>query len=171
MRKQRNAAKPKKRKWGARTGTGKKKRKLYTPRTKQLAAVQLFVSGSKYAEISRKLGLDRETVVRIVTQEEVHAMVEGFREAVLKMVPNALVALARLIDIGDRTAVIECLYGARVLIDRHEIAPEAEEPVRTYDSTRVLFFGKFGRWPRDEELKAFDKTIPTKPIVKGEFTN
>jgi hypothetical protein len=51
-------------------------------------------------------------------------------------------------------------------MDRHEKATEPEEPIRTYDSTRVLFYGRFGRWPRDSELEAFEKTIPTEPLVK-----
>jgi hypothetical protein len=92
--------------------------------------------------------------------------VQGYRQAVLRIVPDALVGLFHLVKQGDRTAIIEVLYGARVLMDRHEKATEPEEPIRTYDSTRVLFYGRFGRWPRDSELEAFEKTIPTEPLVK-----
>jgi hypothetical protein len=151
----------KRKRWGSTKG------RCYTAIGKQMQVVGLTLTGKRRREIARELGLDRETVTRILSQEENQQLVQGYREAVLKIVPDALVQLSNLVDHGDRTAVIETLYGAKVLIDRHEVAPEPEEPVRTYDSTRVLFFGKYHRWPKDSELLAFDRTIPTEPLVKG----
>jgi len=159
---QRNTAKRKRKreKWGT------SKKPLNTPPSKQALVVGLSLTGKKRSAISRELGLDRETVTRILSQQENQLLLQGYRQAVLRIVPNALVGLSHLVNQLDRTAIIETLYGAKVLIDRHEVEA-VEEPRRTYASTRVIFFGKFGRWPRDDELEAFDKTIKRTPNVKG----
>ena len=148
-------------KWGSTKGC------CYTPIGKQIHVLGLALTGKGRRQIARELGLDRETVTRILSQEEHQHLVQGYRQAVLRIVPDALVGLFHLVKQGDRTAIIEVLYGARVLIDRHEKAAEPEEPIRTYDSTRVLFYGKYHRWPKDYELEAFERTIPVEPIVKG----
>jgi hypothetical protein len=79
--------------------------------------------------MSRELGLDRETVTRILSQQENQLLLQGYRQAVLRIVPDALVGLSHLVNQLDRTAIIEVLYGTRVLIDRHEVA-NVEEPKR-----------------------------------------
>jgi hypothetical protein len=43
----------------------------------------MYLTNVKRAAIARALGLDRETVVRILSQEEI-LLVEGYRDAVLK---------------------------------------------------------------------------------------
>ena len=78
--------------------------------------------------------------------------------------------LAKLVRKTDRQAIIETLYGSRVLLRRQEIEKVNEEPQRTYAYTRAEFFGKYGRWPLNEELEEFEKTLDIQPIVKGELT-
>jgi transposase-like protein len=163
MRTQPNTAKRQRGKWGA------SKKPLNTPPSKRANVVGMYLSGAKIRAISRELGLDRETVTRILSQQENQLLLQGFRQAVLRIVPNALVGLSHLVNQLDRTAIIEVLYGARVLIDRHEVAT-VQEPERTYDSAKVAFYEKYGHWPTHEEAVKFDRTIVRKPTVKGELT-
>jgi len=79
--------------------------------------------------------------------------------------------LAKLVKQRDRQAIIETLYGSRVLIQRQEVAEvEDDDEERDYSYPRVEFFGRYGRWPLDRELKQFEKTLDIKPLVKGELT-
>ena len=158
---QQNTAKRKRAKWGA------SKKPLNTAPSKQALVVGMALTGKKRSEISRQLELDRETVTRILSQQENQLLVQCYREAVLKIVPAALVGLFELVKRLDRTAIIEVLYGTGVLIDRHGVARIQEEPKRTFASTRVLFFERYGRWPLDSELEAFERTIKRNAIVKG----
>jgi hypothetical protein len=129
----------------------------------------MYLSGKKHREISRELGIDRETVTRILSQEEAQLLVQGYREIVQKMVPEALITLHECVKRLDRQAATDVLRGARVLIDRHEVAAVVTEPERTYDSAAVAFYEKYSRWPTHEEAVKFDKTIVRKPIVKGKY--
>jgi hypothetical protein len=144
------------------------KRKLRTPLAKQARVAARRMHGQSIRQIAAQESISKDTVMRILSKEETSLLIRGYRDTILQeYVPLAMNSLKKLLKREDRQATIETLYGAKVLIDRHEVAEEPEEPVRTYDSTRVLFFGKFHRWPKDEELEACDRTIPTEPIVKG----
>lgn len=129
----------------------------------------MHLSGKRYREISRELGLDRETVTRILSQEETQLLVQGYRDVVLKIVPNALVGASHLVSQVDRQMITDVLKGSRVLVDRHEVAV-VQEPERTYDSAKVAFYEKYGHWPTHEEAVKFDRTIARKPKVKGVLT-
>lgn len=154
--------------WGAGESKHGRPYKSSIPLPKRMAVFGLYLSGAKRRAISRELGLDRETVSRIITQEESSELVQGFRQAVLRIVPDALIAAHELVKRLDQRMVAEILYGSRTLIQRHEIE-KVEEPKRTYAYTRVEFFGKYGRWPRNEELAEFEKTLVEMPIIKGEL--
>lgn len=131
----------------------------------------MYLSGAKQRAISRELGLDRETVARIVSNDETRHLVQGYRSAVLKIVPSALIGLRELVSRLSERAIVETLYGARVLIERHEVAEvESDDDERDFSYPKVEFFSKFGRWPLEKELKAFEKTLDIKPLVKGELS-
>jgi hypothetical protein len=126
------------------------------------------MTGETQRRIASIMGLDQETVSRILADDEYQLLIRGYRASVLKAVPKALMGLHWLIEHTDRTAIIETLYGAKVLIDRHEAEHvEEEDPVRTYDASRILFYQKYGKWPTDAEEIPFDKKIPKKAITKG----
>ena len=95
---------------------------------------------------------------------------QAYRDVVLKIAPDALVAASELVNRLNPKVVTDVLKGCRVLIERHEIEHVQRAPVQDYSYSRVLFFGKYKRWPTDEEAIKFDKTIPVKPTVKGELT-
>jgi hypothetical protein len=138
-----------------------------TPTTRDVIIGE-FLSGASRRAIARRLGIDRETVTRTLSQEEVQLIVHAYREAVLKIVPDALVGAAALVHRGDRQTIIEVLYGAKVLMDRHEVEKvDTAPPERTYDATRILFYAKYKRWGTDEEVKKFDKTLTWPTLTKG----
>jgi hypothetical protein len=159
---QRNTAKRKRKreKWGT------SKKSLNTPPSKQALVVGLYLTGRKRSAISRELGLDRETVTRILSQEENQILLQGYRQALLRIVPRALIGASELVDRLDRQMITDVLRGARVFIDRHEVE-NIPPPVRDHSYPRILFFGKYKRWPTDEEAIKFEKTIVVKPTVKG----
>jgi len=160
---QQNTAKPKRKreKWGT------SKRPLNTPASKQALVVGMAFTGKKRSAIGRELGLDRETVTRILSQQENQLLLQVYRDAVLKIVPDALITAHHLVKMGDRQMATDILYGSRTLIQRHEVE-KVEEPKRTYAYTRVEFFGRYGRWPLNSELEEFEKTLDIEPLVKGE---
>jgi hypothetical protein len=157
MKKQPKTAK--RRKWGS------AKSRLTTPDTKQASAIGLYLTGTKKRAISRELGLDRETVTRILSQRETQLLVQGFRSAVLKIVPHALVRAYELVRRLHPQTINNVLHGCRVLVDRHEVSIEEHHvrPITGY--LKVEFYGKHKRWPTDEELKEFEETIEVVPLT------
>src|SRR5437773_1617726 len=91
----------------------------------------------------------------------------SFQATKFSLLPSAIKGLAKLIKKTDRQAIIETLYGTRVLTQRQEIEKVEDEPQRTYDYTRAEFFGKYGRLPLNEELEEFEKTLDIQPITKA----
>ena len=154
----------KRKKWGS------FKKRLTIPKTTQARVVAEYLTGAKQRAISRKLGLDRETVPRILSQPEVELLVQSYRDVVLKIVPDALIGAYELVQRLNPKTITDVLKGARVLIDRHQVEHVQRAPVQDYSYSRIRFFGKYKRWPTDEEAAKFQKTIPIKPTVKGELT-
>lgn len=158
-----NTAKQKRKKWG--TSVRGKAYKPSTPVVKQAAVLALYLQNNKKLTIARELGLDRETVARIISQQENETLLQRYRDVVMKMVPDALIGAHHLVKQVDRQMITDILYGSRTLIQRHEVQ-KVEEPKRTYAYTKVEFFGKYGRWPLDSELAKFEKTLTIEPLVK-----
>jgi hypothetical protein len=126
--------------------------------------------GQSIRQIAGQEKISKDTVMRILSQEETSLLVQGYRDTILQdYVPLAMNSLKRLLKGDDRQAMIETLYGARVFIQRQEVDP-VREPVRTYACPKVEFFAKYGRWPSLEEAKEFEKTLDIQPLVKGELT-
>lgn len=139
-------SKRKREKWGS------SKKRLHTPQPKQ----------------ARELELDRETVSRILSQEQTRLLVRGYRYAVLRIVPQALIGAYELVRRLHPQTINNVLYGARVLIDRTEVE-QIEPPKRTYASAKMAFYGKYGRWPSQEEAEKFDRTIKRIPMMKAQL--
>lgn len=137
---------------------------------KKAAVIGLYLSGKKKLQIAKELELDRETVVRILSQEETKLLVSGYRDAVLRIVPKALVGARELVDRLHPQTIANVLYGSRVLIDRHEVGrliKPSEE--RDYSSSKVEYYAKYHRWPSEKQAREFDRTIKRLPLVKGAF--
>ena len=87
---------------------------LRTPVTKQVEVTALYLSAHKEREIGRQLGLNRETVRRIISQQESSILLRGYREAVMKIIPHALIGAYELVKRLDRRMITDVLYGTRV---------------------------------------------------------
>jgi len=149
-----------------RTKQGQRKGRPYTAKTKQARVLTRVVLGQPERQIAKEEGISRGTVSRIRNSSENAMLLQSYRDMILDIVPNAIKGLAKLVKKTDRQAIIEALYGSRVLIQRQEVE-KVEEPVRTYAYTRAEFFGRYGYWPRNEELEEFDKTLKVEPLVKA----
>ena len=159
---------PAKRKWaGSNSKTGRPMT-LRTPVTKQVEVTALYLSGHKQREIGRQLGLNRETVRRIISRQESSILLQGYREAVMKIIPHALIGAYELVKRLDRQMITDILYGARVLIGRRETEEIKPPQERTYDYPKVEYFAKYGKWPSLAEAKEFEKTMDIEPLVKKE---
>jgi hypothetical protein len=154
------SAKPK-RKWASTA-----KSRMKTSAATQLKVAAMYLSGAKQRKISRELGIDRETVARVLSQSEAELLVQGYRDALLKIVPNALIGASELVKRLNPKVITDVLRGARVMVDRHE-PEQIRQPVQDYSYSRIRFFGKYKRWPTDEEAIEFNKTLPVKPTIKG----
>jgi len=144
-------------------------RKLRTPPVKQARVTARRMHGQSIREIAAQENISKDTVMRILSKEEISLLVQGYRDTILQdFVPLAMNSLKRLLKRDDRQATIETLYGSRVLVQREEIQI-AEEEERTYEMPQVEFFGKYGRWPSLEEAIEFEKTLDIKPFIKGHF--
>ncbi len=145
-----------------------KKRKLRTPVAKQARITARRMHGQSIRQIAAQENISKDTVMRVLSQEESSLLVRGYRDTILQEhVPLAMDSLKRLLQRDDRQATIETLYGSRVLTQRQEIEKVEDEPQRTYDYTRAEFFGKYGRLPLNSELEEFERTLNIEPITKA----
>src|SRR6266404_5903543 len=103
---------------GSRKGT--LKGKPYTPKDKQ-ARIIARSAFQNVSQVARAEGVSRNTVYRVRNAAENSMMLQTFRDMVVDLVPAAIKVLKKLIKREDRQAVIETLYGTRVLIQRHEV--------------------------------------------------
>jgi hypothetical protein len=141
----------------------------YTPMAKQAAEMALGVAGESNVQIARKVGLNRETVTRILSQPECEALAGEYRSEILsRIVPLAIKSLEKLVRKADRVAVIQTLFGMKIFSQRHEMElNKGQLPERNYADAKIKFYYQSGRWPTLEEAKQFDKTIPVKLLLKG----
>jgi hypothetical protein len=86
----------KRKKWGS------SKKPPVTSRATKAKVVAMYLTNVKRAAIARELGLDRETVPRILSQPETELLVQAYRDAVLKIVPNALIGASELVKTRGR---------------------------------------------------------------------
>src|SRR5947207_11543129 len=97
-----------------------KKGRLYTGKLKQ-ARIIARSAYQNISQIAKAEGVSRGTVYRIRNSAENAMMLQAFRDEVLNIVPSALKTLIYHVKKKNLTAAIETLYGARVLIQRHEV--------------------------------------------------
>jgi transposase-like protein len=161
---QHKPAKQKGRKWAAPV------KNPYTPTAKQAAVMALGIAGKSKVQIAREVGLNRETVTRILSQSEYTNIIEGLRSKIASnLTPAVYKSLEKLIKKAHAPTVMQTLFGLKVLSQRHEREVSETVPQRDYADTKVKFYYNFGRWPTKEECLGYDKTLPIEPLFKGEL--
>ena len=63
------------------------KRPLYTPKAKQARIIAASLAGKSQRQIAREVGADRETVSRVLSQSEVQAFLDAYRDQYRELVP------------------------------------------------------------------------------------
>src|SRR5437867_1916175 len=68
---------------------------FYTPKSTQTRIIAGTLAGRNKSEIERETGVSRKTITRILSQTEVKAMLERYRDDYRAMVPGAIALLHR----------------------------------------------------------------------------
>ena len=63
---------------------------LYTPKARQARIIAASLAGRSQRQIAREVGADRETVRRVLSQSEVQALLDAYRDRLRSIVPDAL---------------------------------------------------------------------------------
>jgi len=138
-----------------------------TPQATQVAIEALALTGSNNSEIARRVGVDRETVGRILTLTEMEARRGQARSVILQAVPELAGLLVQIAKNKDLAAILAALRGVGALTNKLEVESSTANEQRSYAFPKVAFFYKHGRWPTLPEAIAFDKTLDVEPLVKA----
>jgi predicted transcriptional regulator len=110
---QHKPAKQKGRKWAAPVNNP------YTPTAKQAAVMALGIAGKSKVQIAHEIGLNRETVTRILSQSEYTTIIEELRSRIAsELVPDLFKSLKKLVKKADRVAV-QWLVHSRITTRHH----------------------------------------------------
>jgi hypothetical protein len=137
-----------------------------TPQATQVAIEALALTGSNNSEIARLVGVDRETVGRILTLTEMEARRSQARSVILQAVPELAGLLVQIARNKDLVAILAALRGVGVLTNKLDVESTTTNEQRSYDFPKVAFFYKHGRWPTLKEAIEFDKTLDVEPLIK-----
>ena len=142
-------------------------RKPNTPQAKQVAIQALALTGSNNSEIARRVGVDRETVGRILTLTEMEARRSQAHSVILQAVPELAGLLVEIAKTKNLEAILAALRGVGALTNKLEVESSTADEQRTYAYPKIAFFYKHGRWPTLPEAIEFDKTLDVEPLVKA----
>jgi hypothetical protein len=144
-----------------------RKRALRTPKSTQARVVAASFAGRSQRQIERETGVARTTINRILSQQEVQAMLDAYRDEYRAIVPLALEQLRRDLSVLPKKgrhanpdtlkAAIEITKGAQVAVPRSQ----GELEVRRDRFSEMT----------DEELDYYIKTgkeLNPKPVVNPE---
>jgi predicted transcriptional regulator len=129
---------------------------LYTPLPKQNHVIAASLAGKNKSEISREVGIKRDTVARILSQPEVQELLAEYRQQARGLVPHCLAGLeAKLITKAgklrksiDWRMMVEVLKGTQVFIGKQE--QEVHEKKDEFDGRsrkELKFYLENGRFP------------------------
>ena len=128
---------------------------------KEAEVMALALSGQSGRSIAKMAGLNRETVARILSQQEHNVLLQTFRSMVMeKAVPLAFKKLMKLLNKGSERPVLETLCGAKVLLRHHEVDMSVKPADRDYSSAMVRFYYEYGRWPTRQEATMSSPITP-----------
>lgn len=118
-------------------------RLLYTPEPLRGRVIARHIGGQSNRRIAAEEKIDRETVSRILSQQEVTQMIEQYRAQLLAMVPKAIGVYDEALASDDlriaATAATKLLEGFRVLSREPS---EAAKPEPDHAQRKYLFLGQ-----------------------------
>ena len=120
--------------------------------------------GQSEREIARSEKMGRNTVARILSQEEFQKAVLEGRTRVIELIQKAIRAYRKILDAKrhrDKAQVARhILDGTQVMIPRSEQVQHTsfEEEAEKRTTAELQFAAKQGRWPTDEEMIHYAET-------------
>jgi hypothetical protein len=135
-----------------------RKRGLYTPPAKQTRVIAASLAGKSNREISRQIGIKRDTVARILSQPEVQELIAQYRQQARGLVPLCLAGLAaklvttkgKLRKGTDWRMLVEILKGTQVLVPKLEEEVTKKDEFEGRSREELQFFIEHGaRWPEE----------------------
>ena len=143
-------------------------KKLKVPQANQTQVLALKMIGKSQRKIAAETDINRETVARILSQNEFDDLVRQLRCRIIKdLAHKAIDCVEKELKKGNAKVALQVLLGLKVLSPRTQVEMKRAEPgERDYADTKVQFYYKFGRWPTEAECLEFEKTIECEPLIK-----
>ena len=116
------------------------------------------MAGKNKSEISREVGIKRDTVARILSQPEVQELLAEYRQQARDLVPLCLAGIeAKLLTKAgklrksiDWRMMVEILKGTQVLVPRLEEEVTSKDEFEGRSRQELQFFiDHRGRWPEE----------------------
>ena len=118
-----------------------KSRGFYTPKPVQQRIIARYMSGQSNRQIASQEGMDRETVSRILSQEEVTELTAQYQSQLLSIVPKAIRVYEEALESDDFclafAAATKLMEGMRVLGNGFVEQPP-EQPDRRQQKLQFL---------------------------------
>lgn len=125
--------------------TPRKKRRSYTPDPVRSRIIAKHVGGHSNREIAKEEGVDRDTVSRVLSQDDAVEMMKGYRLQVLAMVPQAINVYEHLLNSKDEkvraAAATKILEGLQIFL-KGSACPEPTTPAQDNDQRKHLILGQ-----------------------------
>ena len=143
---------------------GAEKPKFHISPATQAVVLAKKIEGKSNRQIAREAGIHRETVAKILSQEEFRAAILEGRSRLIALIPASIQVYEDVLNgrrSKDKVAVARhVLDGTQVMIPRseriHHTSFEEEAEKRT--TAELEFAAKQGRWPTDEEMIHYAET-------------
>jgi hypothetical protein len=125
--------------------TPPKRRRSYTPDPVRSRIIAKHVGGHSNREIAKEEGIDRDTVSRVLSQDDAVKMMQRYRFQILAMVPQAITVYEHLLHSKDEkvraAAAAKILEGLQVF-PKDGVYPEQTVPTQDNDHRKHLILGQ-----------------------------
>jgi len=136
--------------------------KLYTPEPVRGRVIALHVSGQSNRRIASTEGIDRETVSRILSQQEAVDLIGRYRSQLLGMMPKALQAVEDALSCDDprvKAAIAMMLVDKLGGFEQVIGLANAASPESEHEDRRLQFLGSVTDMAL-KKARRFDISLP-----------
>ena len=120
-------------------------RRSYTPDPVRTRIIAGYLAGMSNRGIAKKEGVDRDTVSRVLSSDEVAEMKQKYRLQLLALVPLAIAAYERLLKSKDdrvlAAAASKILVGLEIFSE-DGVCPVQTSPSQDHDQRKHLILGQ-----------------------------
>jgi hypothetical protein len=144
--------------------TPPQKRGPYTPEPKRLRVISRHMAGESARRIASAEGIDRETVARILTQEDAVDCINRCRSQLLLLMPKVLRAVEELLNCDDPRVKAAI---AMKLVDKLGSFEQLIGLANTLSDRELQKYAFLGRLTEMVTTKAKQHGIPLPPEYNG----